>query len=68
MVVVFFVLSFIYIYILGFPGGSVVKNLTTRQEMQVWSLGQEDTLEKMIGTQSSTDAWGIPWTEEHGGL
>ena len=26
----------------GFPGGSVVKNLPTVQETQVWSLGWED--------------------------
>ena len=28
---------------LGFPGGSVVKNLPDKQEMQVQSLGQEDS-------------------------
>ena len=31
---------------LGFPGGSVVKNPPAKQKMQVWSLGQEDPLEK----------------------
>ena len=31
---------------LGFPGGSVVKNLPTMQETQVQPLGQEDPLEK----------------------
>lgn len=36
----------------------------TAQEMQVWTLGQEDTPEKMMGTHSSTHACGIPWTEE----
>ena len=30
----------------GFPGRSVVKNCLQMQEMQVWSLGQEDPLEK----------------------
>ena len=35
-----------------FPGGSVVKNSPVMQEMQVWSLGQEDPLEKKIATQS----------------
>ena len=30
---------------LGFPGGSVVKNLPAAQEMHVWSLGQEYPLE-----------------------
>ena len=31
---------------LGFPGGSVVKNLPSKQEIQVRSLGWEDPLEK----------------------
>ena len=38
------------------------------QEMQVWSLGGEDALEKEMGTHSSILAWEIPWTEELGGL
>ena len=33
---------------LGFPGGSVVKNLPTMQETQVRFLGQEDLLETGI--------------------
>ena len=53
---------------MGFPGGSVVKNLPAKQEMQVWSLGQEYPLEKEIATQFSIIAWEIPWTEEPGGL
>ena len=56
------------IYILGFPGDSDVKNLPTRQETQVRSLGQEDHLEKGMATHSSILAWRIPWTEEPGGL
>ena len=36
------------------------------QEMQVQSLGQEDTLEKETATHSSNFAWEIPWTEEPG--
>ena len=35
-------------------------------ETQVWSLGQEETLEKEMATHSSTLAWEIPWTEEPG--
>ena len=35
--------------------------------MQVRSLGWEDPLEEMV-TYSSILAWGIPWTEELGGL
>ena len=31
---------------MDFPGGSVVKSLPAKQETQVWSLGQEDPLEK----------------------
>ena len=34
----------------------------------VWSLGQEDNLEKEMATHSSILAWEIPWTEEPGGL
>ena len=56
---------------MGFPGGSVVKNLPASaglQEMQVRSLGQEDPLEKEMATHSSIVALEIPWTEEPGGL
>ena len=38
------------------------------QEMQVWSLGQEDPLEKEMAAHSSILAWEIPWTEEPDGL
>ena len=38
------------------------------QKPQVWSLGQEDHLEKEMATHSSILAWEIPWTEESGGL
>ena len=38
------------------------------QETQVWSLGQEDPLEKEIATLSSILAWEISWTEELGWL
>ena len=49
----------------------MVKNLPAMQElqeMQVPSLGREDTLEKGMVTHSSILAWKIPWTEEPGGL
>ena len=52
----------------GFPGGSVVKKMPTRQKMQLWSLGQEYPLEKEMTTHSSILAWKIPWTEEPGKL
>ena len=38
------------------------------QDMQVWSLGQEDPQEEEMATHSSILAWEIPWTEEPGGL
>ena len=46
----------------------MVKNLPVMQETQVWSLDQEDPLEKGMATHSSILAWRIPWTEEPGGL
>ena len=45
-----------------------VKTLPTLPETQVLSLGQDDPLEKGLATHSSILAWGIPWTEETGGL
>ena len=53
---------------MDFPGGSAVKNLPARQEMQVQSLGWEDALEEEIATHSSILAWRIPRTEEPGRL
>ena len=38
------------------------------QEMSVWSLGWEDTMEEDMATHSSILAWRIPWAEEPGGL
>ena len=38
------------------------------QETQVWSLDQEDPLEKGNATHSTIFAWEIPSTEEPGGL
>ena len=45
-----------------------VKNLPEMQETWVWSLGQEDPLEKEMATHSSILTWIISWTEEPGGL
>ena len=42
-----------YVYIRGFPGGSVVKNLPAMQETWVRSLGQEDPLEEGMATHSN---------------
>jgi len=53
--------------VLSFLGGSVVKKLPAMQEIWVRSLGQEDSLQKGMATQSSILAWEIPWAEEPGG-
>ena len=56
---------------MGFPSGSVVKNLPAvqeTQETQVWSLGREEPLEEKMATHSNILAWKIPWTEEPGRL
>ena len=45
-----------------------VKNPPAMQDTWVWSLSQEDPLEKGMATNSNTVAWKIPWTEEPGGL
>ena len=44
--------------------GSVVKNSPAKQKARVWSLGQEDPLEKVRVMHSSILAWEIPRTEE----
>ena len=54
--------SFLY-SALGFPGGPVIKKLPIVQEMQerqVWSLGQQDPLEKEMATHSSILVWRTP--------
>ena len=40
------------------------ENLPAMWETRVWSLVQEDALEKELAIDSSTLAWRIPWTEE----
>ena len=55
----------------NFPGASAVKNLPAMQEtveMWVQCLGWGNPLEKEMATHSSFLAWGIPRTEEPGGL
>ena len=42
----------------------LVKNLPTMQEIWVWSLSWEDSLEMGKPTHSSILAWRIPWTIE----
>ena len=43
-----------------------VKNLAAMQETYIWSLDQEDPLEKEMATHSNILAWESPWTEELG--
>ena len=45
-----------------------VKHLSAMPETWVWSLGQEDPLEKEMTTHSKTVAWKIPWMEKPGRL
>ena len=40
----------------------MVNNLPEMQETWIWTLGQEDPLEKEMATHSSILAWRIPWT------
>ena len=42
----------------------MAKNLATVWQIQVWSLGWEDPLEKEMAAHSSISAWKTPWTEE----
>ena len=61
---------YIFTY-MGFPGGSVVKNLSAnaRNMGLIHGSGRfPDSLEKEIATHSSILAWNVPWTEEPGGL
>ena len=46
----------------------MVKNLPAMPETWVRSLGQSDSLENRMATQSSVLAWRILWTEEPCGL
>ena len=46
----------------------MVKNMPAMQESWVQSLGQEDTLEKVMATHSRNLAWKILWTEGFGSL
>ena len=45
---------------MGFPGGSMVKNMPAMWETWVQSLGWEDPLEEGIATHSTILAWKIP--------
>ena len=56
---------------MGFPGGTVVKNLpASAEDLEESSSipGWEDPLVEEMTTHSSVLAWKIPWTEEAGRL
>ena len=56
---------------IGFPDGSVVKNLPANKgdTGDVGSIPrQEDALEEEMATHFSNFAWKTPWTEKPGGL
>ena len=56
---------------MGFPGGSVVKNLPANagDARDVNSVpGSGRSFGEEMATSSSILAWEIPWTEESGGL
>ena len=61
--------TYVYVYqpVRASLVAQTVKNLPTMQETQLWSLSQEDSLEKRMATHSSIHAWRIPWTEKPGG-
>ena len=51
-----------------FPGGSDSKEpVCNTGDLGVWSLGQENLLEKEMATHSSILAWKIPWTRNLAG-
>jgi len=53
---------------MDFPCDSVVKNLPTMQEMQIWSLAQEYALKKEMAIHSNILAWEILWRDKPGRL
>ena len=53
---------------MGFPGGSVVKNLLANAGDTDSIPGSGTSLEKEMATLSIILTWEMPWTEESGGL
>ena len=65
----YYIKSYIYIYMyMTSLVAQMAKHLLIVWETWVWSLGQEDPLEKEMAIHSSILAWKIPWMEEPGGL
>ena len=58
----------IYIFLLGFPGGSEGKASACDAEDSGSIPGSRRSLEKEMATHSSILAWRIPWPEKPGGL
>ena len=54
--------------IMGFPHGSVVKNLPANAGAIGSIPGLVDPLEEELTTHSRILSWKIPWAEETGGL
>ena len=63
-VTIFLVLLSLYIYDKGFSGGSVVKNLPAKQQMQVRSLSQEDSPGEGNGNTLQFSSLGNPRGEQ----
>ena len=53
---------------MGFPDGSVVKNLPVNVWDRIRSLGREDPLEKETANPLHIFVWKISWTEKSDGL
>ena len=53
---------------MGFPSGTMVKNLPANAGEAHSILGWEDPLEEEMATHPGILAWRIPWTEEPGAL
>ena len=56
--------NYLYFKLINFRASlvaQIVKNLPAVLVIQVWSLAQEDPLEKGMATHSSNLAWRIPW-------
>ena len=56
------------IHYLGFPGGSVVKNMPANAGDASLIPGSGKSPEEEVAIHSSILAWRIPWTEDPGGL
>ena len=64
-------LTFMHVWLLLSQTAQWVTNLLAiqkTQEMWDWSLGQENSLGKEMGTHFSILAWKLPWAEGTGGL